>query len=140
MRKSSIVAVMVSAGMVASCAKSVDKIAAAYVSPLQYEAYDCDQLAAEGARVSRRASEVMGVQQKAAQGDAVAMGVGLVLFWPALFFIKGNGATEAEVARLKGEMETIEQVSIQKQCGIQFQRPEPPKQDTRQAPTSATPT
>jgi len=52
----------------------------------------------------------------------VAVGVSLILFWPALFFIKGNGATEAEVGRLKGEMEAEERAAVQKSCGIQFQR------------------
>jgi hypothetical protein len=112
---------------ITGCAKPADQISAAYVTPLQYDAYSCDQLAAEAGRVSARASQTMGVQQKKATGDAVAMGVGLVLFWPALFFIKGNGGSETEIARLKGEMEAIEQVSIQKKCGIQFQRPEVPK-------------
>jgi len=78
-------------------------------------------MAAEAERVSSRVAEVTGVQRKQATGDAVAMGVGLVLFWPALFFIRGGAATESEVARLKGEMEAIEKVSIQKNCGFQFQ-------------------
>ena len=112
--------------LIVGCAKPVDDIQAAYVSPLQYENYSCEQIAAEGARLSARATEVMGAQQQKATGDAVAMGVGLILFWPALFFIKGSGATEGEVARLKGEMEAIERVSIQKECGIQFEAPEPP--------------
>ena len=62
------------------------------------------------------------MQEKKATNDAVAVGVGVVLFWPALFFIKGNGATEAEVANLKGHMEAIEQASVQKKCGFEFQR------------------
>jgi hypothetical protein len=53
---------------------------------------------------------------------AVATGVGVVLFRPALFFIKGDSTTAAEVARLKGEMDPIEQASIQKKCGIEFRR------------------
>jgi hypothetical protein len=120
--------------IIAGCAKPADQITAAYVTPLQYDAYSCEQLAAEATRVSNRASESMGVQQKKATGDAVAMGVGLVLFWPALFFIKGNGGSETEIARLKGEMEAIEQISIQKQCGIQFERPEVPKPPSKPQP------
>lgn len=106
----------------ASCATRPDKIEASYVSPLAYQDYSCEQLVQEAQRVSSRASEVTGAQRKKAQGDAVAMGVALVVFWPALFFIKGNGATESEVARLKGEMNAIEEVSVQKNCGIQFQK------------------
>ncbi|MEZ5792384.1 MAG: hypothetical protein R3D34_16905 [Nitratireductor sp.] len=125
------VALAITCSLVAACAKPADQIAAAYVTPLQYENYTCDQLSAEAARVSARAAQAMGVQQQKATGDAVAVGVGVILFWPALFFIKGNGASEAEVARLKGEMDALEQASIQKQCGIQFQRPEPPKPPVR---------
>jgi hypothetical protein len=123
----------------AGCAKKVDQIGAAYVSPLQYETFTCEQISAEAARVSSRAATAMGVQQQNASSDAVAVGIGVIIFWPALFFIKGNGANEAEVARLKGEMDALEQASIQKQCGIQFQRPEPPKKPVSK-PSSATPT
>jgi hypothetical protein len=46
-----------------------------------------------------------------------------VLFWPALFLIKGDAASAQEIAQLKGDMEAIEQANIQKKCGLQFQRP-----------------
>lgn len=46
--------------------------------------------------------------------------VSLILFWPAAFFLKGDGAAAAEVARLKGEMQAIEQVNRVKNCGIKF--------------------
>ena len=40
--------------------------------------------------------------------------------------VRGDGAQAAELARLKGEMDAIEQVSTRKQCGIEFQRaPQP---------------
>ena len=71
----------------------------------------------------RRVAEVSGVQDDKASGDAVATGVALVLFWPAAFLIKGDGATAAELGRLKGEFEALEQASIQKRCGLRFERP-----------------
>jgi hypothetical protein len=46
-----------------------------------------------------------------------------VIFWPALFFAKGDGATAAEVSRLKGEMKAIETASIKNNCGIRFEDP-----------------
>lgn len=111
---------------VAGCASSAKEIPASYVSPLTYQSFTCEQLQMEAQRISARAAEISGVQDQKASGDAVKMGVGLILFWPTLFFIKGDGTTAAEVARLKGEMDAIEQASIQKNCGIQFQRAEPP--------------
>jgi hypothetical protein len=111
------------AGLVAGCASSSTEIAAQYVSPIQYQHYSCSQIAAEVQRVSRRVAEVSGVQDEKASGDAVATGVAIVLFWPAAFFIKGDGATAAELGRLKGEFEALEQASIQKKCGLRFERP-----------------
>jgi hypothetical protein len=76
--------------------------------------------------VSSRAAQASGVQDSKATNDKVAMGVGLVIFWPALLFTKGNDENTAELARLKGSMDAIEQVSIQKKCGITFQHAPPP--------------
>ena len=62
-------------------------------------------------------SEVSGIQDKTASNDSVAMGVGLVLFWPALFFIDSSDQ-KVEVARLKGEFDALEQAAIQKKCDV----------------------
>ena len=48
--------------------------------------------------------------------------VTIVVFWPAAFFVGGDRANAAEVGRLKGEMDALEQVSIKKNCGIQFRQ------------------
>ena len=119
--KFSICVALSSALVLASCASKPEDIEAAYVSPLAYEAYTCDQLKSEAIRVSERAQQAAGVQKKKATNDAVAVGVGVVLFLPALLFVKGSGATEGEIARLKGEIEAIEKASIQKNCNIGFQ-------------------
>ncbi len=42
------------------------------------------------------------------------MAVGMVLFWPSLFFIKGDGPAAVEFARLQGEMEALEKTAISK--------------------------
>ena len=104
------------------CATYSDKIAPSYVSPMQYESLNCNQLREEGSRVSGRAIQVMGAQDSQATRDSVVTGVSAVIFWPALFFIGGDKTTANEVARLKGEMEAIEAASVRKNCGIQFQR------------------
>ncbi len=104
------------------CASSSDKIGAQYISPLQYSNYDCGQLSMEAQRISARVAQVSGIQDQKATNDAIATGVALVVFWPAAFLVGGNDHNSAELARLKGEFETIEQVSIQKKCGIDFRR------------------
>jgi hypothetical protein len=102
-----------------ACASSSKEIKATYVSPLEYQQYDCEQLSQEMRRVSRRASEVAGNVDEEASDDKVATGIGVVLFWPALFFIDGDGPQAQEYARLKGEIEAMEQASIEKRCDIQ---------------------
>lgn len=104
------------------CASSSSDIRAAYVSPLQYQQYTCKQLAEEAERVSARAAQAAGTQDSNRTQDAVVTTVGVVVFWPILFAVKGDGQTAAELARLKGEMETIEKVSVQKNCGITFKQ------------------
>lgn len=103
-----------------SCASKADKIAASYVSPTLYNHLSCSQLAEEAKAVSSRAVAASGVQDQKAGQDAAITTVGIVLFWPALFFNNGDGASAAEVARLKGEMQAIEDASRRKGCGISF--------------------
>jgi hypothetical protein len=110
------------------CAKDASDVGATYVSPVMYQNYTCPQLAEEAQRVSARAAQAAGVQDQKATNDKVAMGVGLVIFWPAFLFTKGNDENTAELARLKGQMDAIEQASIQKRCGITFQRAPAPNQ------------
>jgi hypothetical protein len=104
--------------VVAGCSSSPDKISAAYVSPLQYQSYDCDQIRQELMRINSRVIEVTGQQQKTATKDAVAMGVGLVVFWPALFFLAAGEDKSAELGRLKGEYEALEKAAIEKKCSV----------------------
>lgn len=106
----------------AGCANKANEIAPAYVSPALYNSMSCQQLATEAQDVANRAAHAAAVQDKKASNDAVAVGVATVLFWPAAFMIKGDGASAAEVARLKGEMAAIENANRQKNCGIRFAR------------------
>jgi len=100
------------------CATASRDIAGASVSPLQYQSYDCEQLSAESMRINGRAAQLSGRLDEAASNDKAIVGVGMVLFWPALFFLGGTKQQEAEYARLKGESEAVQQVAIQKRCAL----------------------
>ncbi|HWU16477.1 MAG TPA: hypothetical protein VN155_02235 [Devosia sp.] len=106
--------------MLAACATPPKDIAPTYVSTGLYQNLSCAQLRAEAEGVSARVAQAYGVQEKNRSQDAAMTGVGIVLFWPALFFMKGDGAAAADVARMKGEMQAIEQVNRVKNCGITF--------------------
>lgn len=103
--------------LISGCSTSAKNVSASYVSPIQYQGYTCDQLRQEYMRVNRRMLEISGRQNAEATKDAVAMGVGLVVFWPALFFLVGHDKSD-ELARLKGECEAIESCSIEKNCAL----------------------
>lgn len=115
-----IAALAVVAALVSGCATNPKDIAPSYVSPILYQNLSCEQLAQEAARVSQAAAVSSGAQANQASKDAVMTTVGVVLFWPSLFFIGGDKGNAAEVARLKGEMQAIEQANISKNCGLQF--------------------
>ena len=105
--------------IVTGCASNPDKIQTSYVSPLQYKDYDCDQISGELERVSRRANDLHGSLKKTSDNDDAQMAVGVVLFWPALFFLEGGDGPEAiEYSRLKGEREALEKVAIKEKCDI----------------------
>src|SRR5262245_19474132 len=112
----------------AGCASSSNDIQPQYVSHLQYQHLSCKQIGAEPERISRRVSEVTGVQDSKATQDAWVTGAAIVVFWPAAFFIKGDGATASELARLKGEFQALERVAIERNCGLQFHQQSAPKQ------------
>jgi len=98
-----------------ACASQSNNITVQYVSPIKYNSYNCSQLEQEYSRLGSRSQTINKRQDDIAGKDAVAMGVGMILFWPALFFIDNDDHRE-EVARLKGELEAVEQGSIQKNC------------------------
>ena len=106
------------AALLSGCADHADKIQGAYVSPVQYQDYSCKQIRQEMMRVSRKVNEVAGVQDRQASNDSAAMGVGLVIFWPALFFLAGHDQ-HTELAELKGQYDALEQEAIQQNCDVE---------------------
>ena len=114
--------------LLAGCASSSSDITPAYVSPVMYQSYTCQQLAMEAQGISARATALSGAQDKQRTNDTIATTAAVVIFWPAAFFVGGDKQTAAELAQMKGQMIAIEQASTVKKCGIQFQRePAPPQ-------------
>jgi len=81
----------------AGCASSSAEISATYVSPVMYQSYTCQQLAMEAQAVTTRAGAVSGAQDQKRSNDALATAAAVVVFWPAAFFVGGNGQTAAEL-------------------------------------------
>ncbi|MFT4190246.1 MAG: hypothetical protein QM617_01845 [Comamonas sp.] len=100
----------------AACASSSKDIAASYVSPMQYQSFDCEQLGQETQRLTARIGQVGGRLDEAAKNDKMITTGGVILFWPALFFLGGTKEQEAEYGRLKGEYDAVSQAAINKKC------------------------
>jgi hypothetical protein len=110
----------------AGCASSSSDIMPAYISPVAYQSFTCQQLAQEAQAVSTRAASLSGVQDQKRTNDGLATAAAVVIFWPAAFFVGGDKQTAAELAQMKGQMVAIEQAANIKKCGIQFQGQRPP--------------
>ena len=119
--------IMAACVALAACASPPEKIPAQYVSELQYQSYDCQQLEMEARRISARTGELYGNVKKLADNDSAQMGVGLILFWPTLFFLEGgDGPEAAEYARLQGEADAMERAAVSKKCMNKLERWEKP--------------
>ena len=83
------------AAFASACAGHLDNPAPAYVSPSTFENLTCRQIGEEQKRITR--AEATGGRLDGKPGDA------------------------DDMALLKGAMEALEQVSIEKNCNIEFQ-------------------
>jgi len=99
-----------------ACASAPEDISPTYVSPALYQNYDCDELLMERERIVAKVNEVSAAQSKKATNDAVATGVGVILFFPALLFLASGSDRESELASYKGNYDALTQAAIQKKC------------------------
>lgn len=127
-------AALAGALIVTGCASNPDSINAAYVSPLKYASYDCNQIAQEMGYLEQRTNTLYQNLRRKRQNDNWAMGLGMVLFWPALFALDGGDGPEAtEYAQVKGEYEALRQNSVERSCNIAMQSPDEILESARRA-------
>ena len=99
-----------------ACATPPDKVVGTYVSPATYSSYNCKQIVSERNRVVQKVNELTGVQKKKADTDAAVMGIGMVLFWPALFGLAAGSDVEPQLASMKGNYDALTAIGTQKGC------------------------
>lgn len=114
--KTTVAATICLALSLSGCATASGELVPTYVSPMQFQAYDCAQLSAESQRISTRVQQLGGRLDAAAANDKAIAGVGAILFWPALFALGGTKQQEADYSRLKGEYDAVQQSAILKKC------------------------
>jgi hypothetical protein len=102
----------------AACTSGPSSIEAKYVSPSGYQSWSCAQLVDERGRLVSEVERVSGLQRENAAADAIFMGVGLILFWPALFGLAATKDRKDELGRLKGEYDAVDASIKSRQCGM----------------------
>ena len=121
------VGIVVLGAALCGCASSSAEITPAYISPVIYQSYSCQQLALEAQAVSTRAASLSGVQDSQRTKDQWTTAAAVVIFWPAAFLVSGDKQTAADLSQMKGQMVAIEQASIVKKCNIKFEGKPPPQ-------------
>ena len=81
-----------------------------------FDGYECTKIASEGDRISARMTELRTEVDETADDDELMTTVGILVFPPLLFFLKGDGAEADDYGRLKGEYVALQEVAAQKQC------------------------
>lgn len=118
--KNVIVGALSAALTVSACASSPENVRSQYVSPAQYASYDCSQIEQDLREISQHVHELTKEQRRRADQDAWTTGVGVVVFWPALFFLM-RGDKADDLARMKGEYDALVTSSRRKDCtGLQM--------------------
>lgn len=118
--KTTVVTALCTALAVSACASKPDNIRSQYVSPAQYASFDCQAIETDLRAISQEVQILSGQQRRRADQDAWATGVGIVVFWPALFFLM-RGDKQDQLANMKGQYEALVAQSRRKDCtGLQM--------------------
>jgi hypothetical protein len=103
------------------CAKRSEEMAAAFVSPPNYNQLNCRQLAEEAALISETAFKLRGERDDSKHTWEIVPPSGApVVFWPTAFAVNDPGRM-AEYTRLKSEFDAILQTSVKKGCSTRFE-------------------
>ena len=97
---------------VSGCATGSSGIHAEYAPAMMYQGYNCQQLSMEDQRLRGAVADLKGEVDHDATNDKIMTGVGVALFWPALFFIKGNGEAESSTLNSKASTKPFSRPSL----------------------------
>lgn len=122
MKKTNIVTAtaIASFALTTGCASTPSKITPSFVSPVKYSYYTCGQLGMEMERLQYQANVLGSRQQARRTNDKIMVGVGILVAWPALFFLKGNDKRKAEYAQLTGDFAAAKTAYDYQKCNLSF--------------------
>ena len=104
-----ILAAVAASMAVSACSTGSTGVSASYVPTSKYNGWSCESLNLELSRVQNRASAITGKLEQDKSTDQAVAAAGILLFWPALFFLDGDDPVkQAELSRMLGEAEAID--------------------------------
>lgn len=104
---------------ITGCATHPDELPKAYVSPLAYSGYTCDQIQVELPRVADRINQTYRNLAEQAEGDAGQFAAALLMSGLMLFTLEGGDGPEAyEYSRLMGEYDSLLATAAYKECAF----------------------
>jgi hypothetical protein len=112
---------IVTSAVVLSCTPGMAQTSPKFVPSSVYHAFTCDQLVQEGRAVSKKGFAASGLRAGQGGSDATATASAIVIVWPE----KARGVDKQQsdnLALADGQMNAIEQASVESQCSIRFQR------------------
>lgn len=104
------------------CASRSTEIQPLPVSAADFALWRCDALHDEIDRVQQRAADVAYAVDARAGNNVIALGLGVMVFWPALLAMRPDGPEALELARLKGRFDALSAAAAAQPC--------PPPPDT----------
>lgn len=114
--KTATITTTIAALALSACASAPGAVAPTYVPPAQYAGLACEDLTAQLATTGQRRARLAEDQETARTRDQIVMGVGLLLFTPALLVLAAPDSDE-ELAQAKGEEAAIRDAIAASDCG-----------------------
>jgi len=119
--------------IIMGCATAPDKIAPTYVSGLQYQSLDCEQIGEETRLVEGALATASEAQKKARSNDTIGV---IFLGLPVSSLSGSNQASH--IANLKGQLAALGKINVVKKC-FKMPDPEPITEKTKIDPTEESP-
>lgn len=81
-----------------------------------FATWDCDRLDDEVDAVQLKAADVAYAVDERVGNNVIALGLGVTIFWPAMFAMRPEGPESQDLARLKGRFEALKTAARQQGC------------------------
>lgn len=102
--------------VLAGCATRSQDVRPAPADPADFATWSCERIHDEQDLVQQKAADVAYAVDERAGTNILALGVGVTVFWPALFALRPDGPEAGDLARLKGRFEALQIAATLRRC------------------------